>query len=83
MLNWFTPARHSESARSGVSIAPCVMSVMYLTRMARATDATRSSRSDLSSGSPPVNVTSMGLKKRAASAKLAASVARVAGSVFQ
>jgi hypothetical protein len=34
MLNWFTPASHSERARSGVSIPPCVMSVTYLRRTA-------------------------------------------------
>ena len=32
MLNWLTPASQSDRARSGVSIAPCVMSVMYLSR---------------------------------------------------
>ena len=31
MLNWLIPAFHRDSARSGVSIAPCVIIVMYST----------------------------------------------------
>ena len=68
MLNWLMPAFHSDRARSVVSIAPCVNSVRYLSRTARLTVETRSSRSRRISGSPPVNATIMGEKYRAASA---------------
>lgn len=83
MLNWLTPASHSERPRSGDSMPPCVISVMYLRRIASRTDATRSSRSFRSNGSPPVNVTSIGLKNRAASAQRSVSVSRSDDGVFQ
>ena len=59
------------------------MSVTYFRRMDRTTAATKSSRSDRSVGSPPVNVTIIGLKYRAASAKLFNSAARADGGVRQ
>jgi len=72
-----------RGARSADNIAPCVINVTYLRLMDRSTSATKSSRSRRSVGSPPVKVTSIGLKKRAASEKLLSSMARVDGSVFQ
>ena len=77
------PAFQSERALSGESIPPCVMSVMYLRLTEASTAATRSSRSCLSVGSPPVKVMSIGLKKRAASAKDLSSLDFADGSVFQ
>ena len=77
------PDSRSATARSGVSIAPWVMSVTYLSRTAAFTAATSSSRSRRSSGSPPVKVTSIGLKKRAASANDCSSSAFASAGVFQ
>jgi hypothetical protein len=83
MLNELIPAFQIASARSGVSMPPWVISVMYLKRTARSTAEITSSRSRRSVGSPPVNVTIIGLKCRAASAKLFSSVAFADDSVFQ
>jgi hypothetical protein len=77
------PAFHSDTARSGVSIPPWVSSVTYLSLTAPLTAETIVSRSRRSVGSPPVKVMSIGLKKRAASAKEASSLALAEGSVFQ
>jgi len=83
MLNWLIPACHSDQARSGVSMPPCVIIVMYFTWIALLTADTSSSRSRRSVGSPPVNVTIIGLKNRDASAKLLSSCSFASVGVFQ